>query len=177
MTRAARRRRWREAAAGVTNKTLPLSALLSILMSLLLTACGTISCQGCGPPAQLAIIGVYPDPAEVLRVCVDGDASCLVVRIEPADPSRNPGRGPQYGCTTSDPQTISCRVSDDTASLDFDHRSAKELSGRRVVVTVSGGMPVNGQAADEQAAGAFKYWPADGPCGCDYSGAQVRLPI
>jgi hypothetical protein len=137
----------------------------------LLAACsGIVSCKPCGSPVQLAIVGVQPDPARVLRVCVDRYPSCPELRIEPlSDPSKDQGRETHYPCTTSDPYT-SCSVWNYTAYLDFHRRGAKEASGWQVEVTATGG-----QSADEHVTGVFKFHPAKEVCACDFSFAQVQL--
>ena len=142
-----------------------------LAVTALLAACGAfVTCKPCGAPVQLAIVGVRPDPARVLRVCVDRYPSCPELRIEPlSDPSKNQGRETYYRCTTSDPDT-SCSVWNYTAYVDFLRRGAKEASGWQVGVTATGG-----QSADEHAKGVFTFHPAKEVCACDSSFAQVQL--
>ena len=139
--------------------------------ALLLAGCSIgVNCKPCAPPVQITIIGVRPDPARVLQVCVDGGGSCDQLRIAPAsDPSTKPGDEETYPCTVSDPHT-GCSVEGDTAYVDFHRLTSKEMDGRRVEVTVTGG-----QAADEHATAVFQYRPAQGACACDRSHGQVRL--
>jgi hypothetical protein len=143
-----------------------------VATALLLTAChGTVYCGPCPPPVGVTIIGVDPDPGRVFEVCVDGEGSCVQLRIAPAvDPSTNPKDTPEYySCTVSDPETF-CSVAGDTAYVDFHRLTPKELDGRRVEVTATGG-----QSADEHGTGVFQFHQAHETCDCDSSYAQVHL--
>jgi hypothetical protein len=138
--------------------------------ALLLAGCSIgVNCKPCAPPVQATIIGVGPDPARVLQVCVDGEGSCAQLHIGLATESMNPGNEQKYPCTVSDPH-VGCFAEGDTAYVSFDSLSAKDVNGRRVEVTATGG-----QAADANAAAAFQYQPKQGTCGCDHSHAQLRL--
>jgi hypothetical protein len=142
-----------------------------VATALLAAACsGRVYCGPCGPSVQVAIVGVGPDPARVLQVCVDGEGSCDEVRIAPAaEPSRNPGDAPKYPCTVSDPHT-GCFVEGDTAYVDYYGQAPKELDGRRVEVIATGG-----QSADKSATGVFQFQPAHETCTCDHSHAVVDV--
>jgi hypothetical protein len=139
--------------------------------ALLLTACnGTVECGPCPPPVVVTIIGVVPDPARVLRVCVDGEGSCDELSIGPAvDSSTSPADETRYACTVSDPYTR-CYLLGDWANVSFDRLGPKDLDGRHVVVTATGG-----QSADEYATGVFQFQPEHATCECDSSSAVVHL--
>jgi hypothetical protein len=118
----------------------------------------------------VTITGVGRDPARVLKVCVDAEGSCDELRIGPAvDQSTSPVHETWYECTVSDPDT-SCSAVDDWADVSFDRVGPKDMDGRRVEVTATGG-----QSADEYATGLFQFHPAKGDCGCESSNAVVHL--
>jgi hypothetical protein len=139
--------------------------------ALFLAGCSIgVNCKPCGPTVQVGIVGVGHDPARVLVVCVDGVESCVQLRIGPApDSSSNPADQQRYPCTRSDPHN-ECFVEGDRAYVDFPRLAAKDLAGRRVAVTATGG-----EVADENATAVFQFQPGQGVCGCDQSYARVRL--
>jgi hypothetical protein len=118
----------------------------------------------------VTITGVGRDPARVLKVCVDGEGTCDELTIGAAfDPPTSPGHQTMYECTVSDPHT-SCEAVDDWADVSFESLGPKDMDGRRVEVTATGG-----QSADEYATGVFQFQPAKGDCGCQSSNAVVHL--
>jgi hypothetical protein len=152
---------------------LPGPARVGVLAAtaLLLAGCSIgVNCKPCAGTPQVEIVGVGHDPARVLLVCVDGVQSCVQLRIGPEpDPSTNPANPPRYPCTRSDPYA-GCFAEGNTALVDFARLVPKDLAGRRVQVTATGG-----QAADETATAVFQFHPRDGVCDCDQSYAQVLL--
>jgi hypothetical protein len=144
-----------------------------VATALLLAAChGTVACDpSCaGAPVELSIVGVGPDPARVLQVCVGGEVPCDQLVIAPAaDPSTSPGPYTRYPCSVSDPHT-DCVADGDTATVYFPGLASKELDGRRVTVTATGG-----HSADERGTGVFQFHQAHETCDCEYSYAQVHM--
>jgi hypothetical protein len=96
------------------------AVLVGVLVStaLLLAAChATVDCGPCPTPTGLSIVGVGPDPARVLTVCVDDEGPCDQLVIAPAAaPSTSPGPYTRYPCSVSDPHT-DCFVEGDTAQV------------------------------------------------------------